>query len=72
MGFQPLRIIAEGQMTIIDSRVHVGGVALSELLDNLPGKYVAPAEVNYGDARITVELREPQEATLQIPEVTAA
>jgi hypothetical protein len=42
------------------------------LLDNLPGRYVAPAEVNYGEARITVELREPQEAALQIPEVTAA
>jgi hypothetical protein len=72
MGFQPLRIIAEGQMSIVDCRVHVGGVALSELVDHLPGRYVAPAKADYGPVRITVEVLPPQHETLELPEVTAA
>jgi hypothetical protein len=69
MGFEPLRVIAEGRVTIVDSRVHVGGVALSELIDNLPCRYVSPAHFDYGEARITVELIAP---VLAPEEVTAA
>jgi hypothetical protein len=40
----------------VDARVHVGGVALSELLDHVPAKYVAPMKANYGPGKVTVEL----------------
>jgi hypothetical protein len=57
MGVEPLRIIAEGEMTVVDARVHVGGVALADLLDHLPAKYIGPAKATYGQARVTVDLR---------------
>ena len=65
MGFEPLRIIAEGRMTVHDGRLHVGEVALSELVDNLPCRYVAPANFDYGKARITVELLDPAAEEVQ-------
>lgn len=55
-----LRVVAEGEMEIVGSRVHVGGVALSELIDNLPsGRYVEPGRVRYGKTRVTVEILKP-------------
>lgn len=52
-----LKVIAEGKMEIVDSRIHVGGFALTELVDHLPsGRYVSPAKVAYGEARVTVEI----------------
>jgi hypothetical protein len=57
MEFQSLTIVAEGQLTAEDARVHIGGVPLSTLLDGLPsGKYIQPAKVAFGKAKITVEL----------------
>lgn len=54
-----LRVIAEGEMTVVDSRLHVGGLAITDLLDDLPsGRYVSPAKVAYGEARVTVEIKE--------------
>ena len=69
----PLKITAEGRMTIEDARLHVGGVALSDILDNLPGRYIGPAKTDYGHARITLEVQSPvkAEATLALPEVAA-
>ena len=72
MEYEPLRIIAEGRMTIVDQRLHVGGVALSELIDHLPGRYVAPAKTDYGQVRVTVDILPPQSGVLVIPEVSAA
>ena len=69
MGFEPLRIIAEGRMETIDSRVHIGGVALGELVDHLPCKYKTPAHFDYGQVRITVELIDPAKL---LEEVSAA
>lgn len=65
-----LRIIAEGRMTTVDSRLHVGGVALSDLLDHLPSRYVAPAKADYGHARITVDVLESQPE--MVPEMVGA
>jgi hypothetical protein len=59
MGFEPLRVTAEGRMTVHDGRLHVGEVALSALVDSLPCKYRGPADFDYGKARITVELMDP-------------
>ena len=56
MGFEPLRIIAEGRMTVHDGRLHVGNVPLSDLVDNLPCTYVTAGHFDYGEVRIVVEL----------------
>jgi hypothetical protein len=67
---EPLRIIVVGEMEVIDARVHVGGVALADLLDHLPSRYVSPAKAAYGPVQITVDTG-PSPSQLALPEVAA-